>query len=188
MIFTFIATILSALFYQNVVLTKTALTEDSLKDETRIVPVLKYSGCVSLFTLVIFLVSYPIYQYGLKPFDLGYFNYLLVVLLMVGLHALITYLLNKKNKDQYKELISNMILNSAVIFITLMSYQENSFLSALAVVLGSLLGYMGVMVLLTTIQVRLKTAPDSLVIKGLPMLLIILGVMAVAFRGLAGIF
>lgn len=81
-----------------------------------------------------------------------------------------------------------MILNSAVIFITLMSYQENSFLSALAVVLGSLLGYMGVMVLLTTIQVRLKTAPDSLVIKGLPMLLIILGVMAVAFRGLAGIF
>lgn len=185
MLFNLLSSLLGAAILSNVILQGVGL--EAIKDrEIRVKPVLVKSSLISLLALVVFLVDYVVLEFVLVPMDMAFLNIIVLALLMIGVNELYKLVTDKTKFALPKEELFG--LHSIVIIVGFMGLSNVAFDEAFIQVIGSLIGFIGLSILLTMIQSRMRVNPLIKSFKGLPILLIILGLIALVFSGLAGLF
>ena len=185
MLFSLFSSLLGAAVLSNVILQGVGL-EAIVDREIRVKPVLIKSGLISVFALVVFILDYVALHFLLQPLDLPFLNIFVLVLLMIGVNELYILVTNKTKFNLPNDHLFG--LHSVVIIVGFMGILNQSFDLAFIQVLGLLIGFIALSILLTMIQSRMRINPLIKAFKGLPILLIILGLIALVLSGLSGLF
>jgi len=185
MLFSLLSSILGATIVSNVILQGIGLESISQK-EIRVKNAWIHAGIISIIATLIFLIDYLVVTFILKPLSLDYLNLVILSLLVILMNEAYQYVVSKIKFNLPKD--TYFSLHSVVFLVGFMALGQQSFDLAFIEVIGSLLGFIGFTLLLTMIKSRMRVNPLIKSFKGLPILLIILGLIALILNGLSGIF
>ena len=146
------------------------------------------------FTMLVLLpaVTISTYLIGLwllEPLQLEYLQLIifgLVIILIVGCLKQWGHLIGKKLHQHINIFLPFAGINTTVLGVILLNRQlANDFFMSLAFGLGTALGFALVLLMLTASMDRLETADVPASFRGMPILLITLALMSMAFMGFA---
>ena len=138
----------------------------------------KASGMGLATTFVIVLataVTWPLYTLVMIPLHLEFLQTLIFILVIASLVQLVEFYLKKSAPGLYSSMgiyLSLITTNCAVLAITLNCFKNNyGYLQSLVYALGSALGFLLSMVIMSGVRSKLKTADVPKAFKGTPILL-----------------
>jgi Predicted NADH:ubiquinone oxidoreductase, subunit RnfA len=152
---------------------------------------LKISCFMGVVIVISSIVSYGIYQFLLAPLSMQYLD-LLVFTLVIIIVVYCVYAFVKKNDatfiEQYGKQFISLSLNSVVLYVAMnniaLSY---NWAEVIVYAFAASIGFILVVIVVAPIQERLEAAEVPMVFRGIPILLIVAGLMAIALSGIAGI-
>lgn len=157
----------------------------------------KLGSAVSMSVAVIVVlvmssaVTWPVYHYLLLPYDLGYLQTVVFILIIAALVQLLEIVLKKFLPPIYRALgiyLPLITTNCAVLGIAIMNIDEGyGFLASLVNAAAAGLGFMLAMILFAGVRSRIEEAdgiPKAL--QGLPITLFAAAITALSFLGFAG--
>ncbi|MGN0318867.1 MAG: electron transport complex subunit RsxA [Lachnospira sp.] len=132
-----------------------------------------------------------IYQFILTPLELTYLNTIVFILVIASLVQFVEMFLKKTSPSLYEALgvfLPLITTNCAVLGIALTNVQNSyNFVESVVAGLGTAVGFTIAIVIMAGIRERIENndVPESF--KGMPIVLLTAGLMAIAFFGFAGI-
>lgn len=157
----------------------------------------KLDSAVGMSLAVIFVmvlataVTYPINAGLLLPFDLGYLQTIVFILVIASLVQLVETTLKKyvpvlhRSLGVYLPLITT---NCAVLGVTLLNLDEGyTYSQSLVNSLGAGLGFLLAMVLFSGVRQKLDHSNIPVAFKGIPSVLIAASIVSLSFMGFAGV-
>jgi len=188
----FVMVFLSAALVNNIVLSRSLGICHVASDSKRLETAFGLGVVVTFIVTVSSTVSFVLYTFVLRPLGLSYL-YLVVFLLVIALSAIPAQSCFKRVAPK-TYLAMNIKLpliftNCAVLGAVLLSVElfGGSFAVTIAYALGAGTGFTLVMVLFSGIRERLAASQIAPALQGLPIALIILGLMSITFFGLTGL-
>ncbi len=184
----FLLAIISSMLINNVVLSRFYGICSYLGVSTKVKSSAGMGVAVVFVIMLASLVCYPIYNYILVPAGLSFLDTIVYILVIASLVQLVALVIKKYSPSLYKSLgiyLPLITTNCAVLGVV----QENnslSFASSMANAIGTSLGFLIMIVLFSTIRVRLEGSDSPKAWKGLPLALITAAIMAMAIMGLSG--
>ncbi len=184
----FLLAIISSMLINNVVLSRFYGICSYLGVSTKVKSSAGMGIAVVFVIMLASLVCYPIYNYILVPAGLSFLDTIVYILVIASLVQLVALVIKKYSPSLYKSLgiyLPLITTNCAVLGVV----QENnslSFASSMANAIGTSLGFLIMIVLFSTIRVRLEGSDSPKAWKGLPLALITAAIMAMAIMGLSG--
>ncbi len=157
----------------------------------------KTSTAAGMGTAVIFVITLAsavagvIYQYILIPFDLTYLQTIVFILVIAALVQFVEMFLKKFMKSLYQALgvyLPLITTNCAVLGVALTNVQKNyGILTGIVNGFATAVGFTISIVILAGIREKMEynDIPESF--KGMPIVLITAGLMAIAFCGFSGL-
>ncbi len=157
----------------------------------------KTSTAAGMGTAVIFVITLAsavagvIYQYILVPFDLTYLQTIVFILVIAALVQFVEMFLKKFMKSLYQALgvyLPLITTNCAVLGVALTNVQKNyGILTGIVNGFATAVGFTISIVILAGIREKMEynDIPESF--KGMPIVLITAGLMAIAFCGFSGL-
>ena len=146
---------------------------------------------VTIVIILATLITYPIYHFLLIPAEVPYLDTLVFILVIASLVQLLGMFIKKFMPALYINLgiyLPLITTNCAVLGVVSENAMNNfSFIESLTNAIGTSLGYLAVIVVFACIRVRLEGSNVPKAFKGMPIALIVAGIMAIAFMGLQGI-
>ncbi|NLM34040.1 MAG: electron transport complex subunit RsxA [Clostridiales bacterium] len=150
-------------------------------------------GLAVTFVMIIASIgSFAVHKFILKPFNLEYLNTIAFILVIAALVQFVEMVIKKFSPGLYKALgiyLPLITTNCAVLGMTMLNIQESyTFLEAIVNAVGSALGYMIAIVLMSYIRQGIdnnENIPEAL--RGLPITLFTAGLMSIAFLGFQGL-
>lgn len=137
------------------------------------------------------LVTYGLYYAVLKPLELEYMDLITFILVIASLVQLVEMIIKKMSPSLYKALgvyLPLITTNCVVLNVTLNNISEGyNFVEMLTYSIAIPVGFTLVLYIFSTIRERLDASNVPAAFKGNPIALIIAGIMALAFSGLAGL-
>ncbi len=170
----------------------------------------KYLGCcpflgtsqnpksaVGMGLAVVFVVTgasiftYALYYGILVPFELEYLELVTFIMLIASFVQFVEIFIKKYFPQLYKSLgiyLPLITTNCCVLYVALNNIENGyGFAGMLANSLGVSIGFMALLYIFSMIRQRLDAADTPSVLKGNPISLITIGIMAMAIAGLAGV-
>ncbi len=136
-------------------------------------------------------VTWPIQTYLLNPFELGYLQTIVFILVIAALVQFVEIILKKfipalhASLGVYLPLITT---NCAVLGVTINNITDGyNFLESMVSSLGVGLGFLLAMVLFAGVRSRIENCPAPECFKGLPITLIAASIVSLAFFGFSGV-
>ena len=157
----------------------------------------KTETAAGMGTAVIFVITLAsavagvIYKYILQPFDLTYLQTIVFILVIAALVQFVEMLLKKYMKSLYQALgvyLPLITTNCAVLGVALTNVQKNyGILTGIVNGFATAVGFTISIVILAGIREKMEynDIPDSF--KGMPIVLLTAGLMAIAFCGFSGL-
>lgn len=137
------------------------------------------------------LVTYGLYHFVLKQYGLEYMDLITFILVIASLVQLVEMIIKKTSPTLYKALgvyLPLITTNCVVLNVTLNNISEGyGFAEMLTYSFAIPIGFTLVLYIFSTIRERLEACNVPAPFKGNPIALIIAGIMALAFSGLAGL-
>ncbi len=137
------------------------------------------------------LVTSIIYKYLLKPFDLTYLKTIVFILIIAALVQFVEMFLKRFVTSLYKSLgvyLPLITTNCAVLGVALTNVQkEYSILTSVVNGFATALGFTIAIVILAGIREKTEYNDVPKAFKGMPIVLITAGLMAIAFYGFQGL-
>ena len=145
-------------------------------------------AAVTFVTMMAALVCWPIFNFILVPAGMEYMETIVFILVIASLVQMVGYFIKKTSPSLYKTLgiyLPLITTNCAVLGVveTNMTYD---FGRSMANALGTSLGFVLVIFLFACIRVKLEGNGLPKAFKGVPIALIVAGIMAIVFMGLGG--
>ena len=145
-------------------------------------------AAVTFVTMMAVLVCWPIFNFILVPAGMEYMETIVFILVIASLVQMVGYFIKKTSPSLYKTLgiyLPLITTNCAVLGVveTNMTYD---FGRSMANALGTSLGFVLVIFLFACIRVKLEGNDLPKAFKGVPIALIVAGIMAIVFMGLGG--
>lgn len=186
---TYLAIIFSVVFINNILLSN-LIGLPIFNKETKLKDLVVEGLKTVVVGIITIAIIYPIYRFLLVPEAMEY----LVLLFVVIFGALVSILLNKlmvqyKLKEESKDysLLSTASVVVIVAGLLITNTSDITFLASIATVLGLTLGHLLITVLMFVIQPKINLPGVPKAFKGLPLMLITIGLIAMVFMGLNGI-
>ncbi len=195
----FFVAIVSSMLVNNIVLLRFLGICPFLGVSKRSETAVGMSAAVMFVMVVSSVLTYLIYYYILEPFEIPYISTIAFILVIASLVQLVEMFIKKISKKLYKSLgiyLPLIVTNCAIIGIAETNVREGyateyGVLPGLGVAtvsaLGAALGFALVIFAFSTIRERLEAADVPPAWKGIPISLVIAGIMALAFLGLEGL-
>jgi len=195
----FFVAIVSSMLVNNIVLLRFLGICPFLGVSKRSETAVGMSAAVMFVMVVSSVLTYLIYYYILEPFEITYISTIAFILVIASLVQLVEMFIKKISKKLYKSLgiyLPLIVTNCAIIGIAETNVREGyateyGVLPGLGVAtvsaLGAALGFALVIFAFSTIRERLEAADVPPAWKGIPISLVIAGIMALAFLGLEGL-
>ena len=163
-----------------------------------------YLGCsrdkgvaVGMGSAVIFVIfmatlcTWLMQRYVLVPFELGYLQTIVFILVIAGLVQFVEMFLKKAIPPLYSALgifLPLITTNCAVLGVTISVLDEGyNFAESLVCAVGAGVGFMVAMVLFSGVRKRLEDAQPPKCFEGLPITLVAASVTSLSFMGFGGV-
>lgn len=135
-------------------------------------------------------VTWTVYEFLLKPFDLDYLKTIAFILVIAGLVQFIEMFLRRFVPSLYSSLgifLPLITTNCAVLGAALVNIQNGyNFIQSVAFGFSAAIGFTMAIVVFAGVRVRLQFAAPPKAFKGMPIALITAGLIAMAFMGFSG--
>jgi len=132
-----------------------------------------------------------IYTYILEPLGLSYLNTIVFILVIAALVQIVEMILKKKIPSLYNALgvyLPLITTNCAVLGVALTNVQnEYSVFESIISGLGTSVGFFIAIVIMAGIRERIEDNDIPNALKGMPIVLVTAGLMAIAFIGFSGL-
>lgn len=188
---TFILAILSSMLINNVVLMQFLGICPFLGVSKKINASIGMSLAVIFVMMIASIITYPLYFYVLKPLEITYLDTICFILIIATLVQIVELVIKKVSKSLYKSLgiyLPLITTNCAILGVAQSNItQSTGFFNAITISLGTGLGFALVMILFSAIRERLESCNIPKPFKGVPIALIVAGLLALAFMGLTGL-
>ncbi len=148
------------------------------------------SGAVMVVLIISVLITWPLYEFILKPAGVTYLQTIAFILVIASLVQMIEMFIKKSSPGLYQGLgifLPLITTNCLILGQTINATEYSNFVDVIASTLGTGLGYAMAMILFSAIRERLIKADVPKAFQGVPIALITAGIMAFAFAGLQGL-
>jgi electron transport complex protein RnfA len=141
--------------------------------------------------LVSTIITWPIFTYILTPLNVLYLKFIVFILVIASTVQLIDMFLKKYNEQLHKAFgiyLPLITTNCAILGVVILTFLNNfNIIEALIFALGSGIGFLIALLIMSGIRERLSHADVPASLRGVPIALIIAGLLALAFGGFSGI-
>ena len=136
-------------------------------------------------------LTWPIQKLILEPFDMGYLQTISFILVIASLVQLVEIILKKTVPTLYEALgiyLPLITTNCAVLGVAIININEKlNYLQALVFSVASAFGFTLALIIFAGIRERLSVRKVPSVFAGVPIALIVAGLLAMAFMGFTGL-
>lgn len=154
----------------------------------------KATGMSLATTFVIMLataVTWPLYKFVMVPLGLEFLQTLFFILVIASLVQLVEFFLKKMSPGLYNSMgvyLALITTNCAVLGVTINCIGKNyNYGESLIYALGTAIGFIISMIVMSSVRNRLKVANVPQAFKGTPILYVAAGLLSLAFLGFKGI-
>ena len=183
--------IISAVFINNIVLAQTIGICPFLGVSNKINTALGMSGAVVFVIVLATIVTYLIQIYVLNPLGLAFMQTITFILVIAALVQMVEIILKKISQPLYQALgiyLPLITTNCAVLGVAILVIKKDYNLLEGAVYGASIaIGFGLALIILAGIREQLDLAEVPKGMKGVPLSLVIAGILALAFMGFTGI-
>ena len=149
-------------------------------------------GVATSFVIILATaVTWPIYKFIMIPLGLEFLQTLFFILIIASLVQLVEFFLKKSIPSLYKSMgvyLALITTNCAVLGVTINCIGKNyNYGESLIYALGTAIGFIISMIVMSSVRNRLKVANVPQAFKGTPILYVAAGLLSLAFLGFKGI-
>lgn len=187
----YIVIVISAIFVSNIVLTQFLGVCPFLGVSKKLSTSLGMGGAVLFVMTLATLVTYLIQTYILTPFDLQYMRTIVFILVIASLVQMVEIMLKKISPPLYQALgifLPLITTNCAVLGVAILVVtKEYNLLEALVFAVSNAIGFTLALVLFAGIREHLDLVKVPKGMRGMPIALVVAGILALAFMGFANL-
>ena len=187
----YILIIISAIFINNVVLAQYLGVCPFLGVSNKVNTALGMTGAVTFVIVLATMVTYLIQTYVLNKLGIGFMQTITFILVIASLVQMVEIILKKVSPPLYQALgifLPLITTNCAVLGVAILAIKKEYNLIEGVVYSGATaIGFGLALVILAGIREQLELADVPKAMKGVPISLVIAGIMALAFMGFTGI-
>lgn len=149
-------------------------------------------GIATSFVIVLATaVTWPIYKLVMIPFHLEFLQTLIFILVIASLVQLVEFFLKKSIPSLYRSMgvyLALITTNCAVLGVTINCISKNyNYVESIVYALGTALGFLMSMVIMSGVRSKLKTAKIPKAFQGTPILYIAASLLSLTFLGFKGL-
>lgn len=149
-------------------------------------------GIATSFVIVLATaVTWPIYKLVMIPLHLEFLQTLIFILVIASLVQLVEFFLKKSIPSLYRSMgvyLALITTNCAVLGVTINCISKNyNYGESIVYALGTALGFLMSMVIMSGVRSKLKTAKIPKAFQGTPILYIAASLLSLAFLGFKGL-
>lgn len=146
---------------------------------------------VTFVTVLATAVTWPLYNFVLKPLGLEFLQILAFILIIASLVQLVEFYLKKTAPALYASMgiyLALITTNCAILAVTFDNISKGyTFVESIVYALGAAIGFLISLLLLAGIRGRLRTSPVPAFLKGTPVLFAAAALLSMAFMGFSGL-
>jgi Na+-translocating ferredoxin:NAD+ oxidoreductase subunit A len=187
----YILLIISAVFINNVVLAQFLGICPFLGVSNKVETALGMTGAVTFVIVLATIVTYLIQTYVLNKLGIGFMQTITFILVIAALVQMVEIILKKVSKSLYQALgifLPLITTNCAVLGVAILVIKKDyNLIQGVVFGASTAVGFGLALVILAGIREQLELAYIPKGMKGVPISLIIAGILAMAFMGFTGI-
>ncbi len=187
----YILIVISAVFINNVVLAQFLGICPFLGVSNKVNTALGMTGAVTFVIVLATMVTYLIQTYVLNKLGIGFMQTISFILVIAALVQMVEIILKKVSKSLYQALgifLPLITTNCAVLGVAILVIKKDyNLIQGVVFGASTAIGFGLALVILAGIREQLELADIPKGMKGVPISLIIAGILAMAFMGFTGI-
>ncbi len=188
----YIIIIIAAIFVNNIVLSQFLGICPFLGVSSKVSTSVGMSGAVLFVMTISTIASYLLHQYVLVPFGLDYLRTITFILVIAALVQMVEIILKKVSPPLYKALgvfLPLITTNCAVLGVAILAVglEDASLLKAVFFAIANSIGFALAIIIFASIREQLELANIPEGMKGVPINLLIAGLLSLAFLGFTGL-
>ena len=188
----YIIIIIAAIFVNNIVLSQFLGICPFLGVSGKVSTSVGMSGAVLFVMTIATIASYLLHQYVLVPFGLDYLRTITFILVIAALVQMVEIILKKVSPPLYKALgvfLPLITTNCAVLGVAILAVglEDASLLKAVFFAIANSIGFALAIIVFASIREQLELANIPEGMKGVPINLLIAGLLSLAFLGFTGL-
>ena len=190
--------VLSAILVNNVVFAQFLGICPYLGVSAKVETAVGMSGAVVFVMTLAVAVTWPLYIYVLEPYELGYLRTIAFILIIASLVQLVEIVMKKLAKNLFDALgifLPLITTNCAILGVAILALTEaeiaksgaGQYLVALVFGFASAIGFTLALVIFAGLREHLDLHEVPRDMKGVPIALVVAGILAMGFMGFAGL-
>lgn len=188
---TYISIFITAIFVNNIILSQFLGICPFLGVSKKIDSALGMGAAVTFVMLLSTIVTYLIQAYLLDPFQLGYMQTIVFILVIAALVQMLEIVLKKVSPALYQALgvfLPLITTNCAILGVAIVVIQKDfSLVESVVYAVSTAIGFTLALTIFAGIREQLNWSEVPKAMKGTPIALITAGLLALAFMGFSGI-
>ena len=181
----------AAVFVNNIVLAQFLGICPFLGVSKKVETALGMSAAVAFVMTLATIVTYLIQKYVLEAFELGYLQTICYILIIAALVQMVETMLKKVSPALYQALgvfLPLITTNCAILGVALIVIQKNfNLMTSVVYAVSTAIGFGLALIIFAGIREQLSLTHVPKSIQGMPIALIVAGILAMAFMGFSGI-
>lgn len=188
---TYVSIFITAIFVNNIILSQFLGICPFLGVSKKIDSALGMGAAVTFVMLLSTIVTYLLQIYLLEPFELGFMQTIVFILVIAALVQMLEIVLKKVSPSLYQALgvfLPLITTNCAILGVAILVIQKNyTLMESVVYAISTAIGFTLALTIFAGIreQLSLTTVPKAM--KGIPIALVTAGLLAMAFMGFSGI-
>jgi electron transport complex protein RnfA len=187
----YIIIIISAIFVNNIVFAQFLGICPFLGVSNKISTSVGMGGAVVFVMTLATIVTYLIYQFVLVPLGLGFLQTISYILVIAALVQMVEIILKKVSPSLYQALgifLPLITTNCAVLGVAILVIQKNlNLLESVVFAVATSVGFTLALVIFAGIREHMELMGVPKGMRGIPIALVVAGLLALAFMGFAGL-
>jgi electron transport complex protein RnfA len=188
----YIVILIAAVFVNNIVLSQFLGICPFLGVSSKVSTSVGMSGAVLFVMTIATLVTYLLYQFVLVPTGLDYLRTITFILVIAALVQMVEIILKKVSPPLYQALgvfLPLITTNCAVLGVAILALglENGSLLKAVFFAIANSIGFALALILFASIREQLELADLPEGMKGVPINLLVAGLLSLAFLGFTGL-
>lgn len=187
---TYISIFITAIFVNNIVLAQFLGICPFLGVSKKVSTASGMGAAVAFVMTIATICTYLLQKYMLDAFGIGFMQTIVFILVIAALVQMVEIILKKVSPPLYQALgvfLPLITTNCTILGIAILAIDCANLLEAVVYAISTALGYALAMVLFAEIREQLSTTKVPAAMQGIPIALVVAGLLALAFMGFAGI-
>jgi len=187
----YIIIIITTVFVSNIVLAQFLGICPLMGVSSRVETSIGMAGAVTFVMVIATIVTYLIWQYLLVPLEITFMRTIVFILVIAFLVQVVEIILKKVSPALYQALgiyLPLITTNCTILGVAVLTVQKDyNLMEATVFAIGNSLGFGLAMIIFAGIREQLDLVNIPKPMKGIPIAFIVVGLLALAFMGFAGI-